>query len=103
MSSINLFNPTLLEGRDELFETLLTHKNVVIERIQSPAGSRSELYRQEQDEWVCLLQGEATLELEDKTLKLQSGETLFIPSGAPHRVLDTSDTPLCIWLAVHIQ
>lgn len=103
MSSFNLFESEPLESPEELFETLLKCKNVLIERIQSPPDTRSALYRQKQDEWVCLLQGEATLELENRTLKLHTGETLFIPGGTPHRVLNTSQDPLCIWLAVHIN
>ena len=82
---------------------MLECRNVSIERIQSPAMTRSEPFLQEQDEWVCLLQGEATMEMGSKIVCLKSGETLFIPSGTLHRVLNTSTDPLCIWLAVHIH
>lgn len=103
MSPFNLFNLKPMSGQAELFETLLECRNVLIERIQTPARTRSELYIQEQDEWVCLLQGEATLEMDSKIVTLGSGETLFIPSGTPHRVLTTSKDPVCIWLAIHIH
>ncbi|MEN8177007.1 MAG: cupin domain-containing protein [Pseudomonadota bacterium] len=103
MPFINIFKSTPMDGQAEQFETLLKCKNVTIERIQSPAMTRSERYNQEQDEWVCLLQGEATIEMGNTILTLHSGETLFIPSGTPHQVLNTSTDPLCIWLAVHIH
>lgn len=100
---MNLFHIKASDGQAESFETLLTCKNVVIERIQSPPRMISELFNQKQDEWVCLLQGEATLKLESGTITLLAGETLFIPSGTVHQVLDTSTEPPCIWLAVHIH
>lgn len=85
-----------------MFETLLQCRNVTIERIQSPPGTRTEIFNQPQDEWVSLLQGEAELELAGEVIRLSAGETLFIPAGTPHRVLNTSKRPTCIWLAVHI-
>ena len=103
MSGINLFEPQHMSGPTESCETLLACRNVMIERIQSPAGTRSELYIQDQDEWVCLVQGKAQLEMGEETVKLTAGETLFIPAGTPHRVVDTSDNPTCIWLTVHIH
>ncbi len=103
MSPFNLFNPKPMSGQVESLETLLECRNVSIERIHSPARTHSELYIQEQDEWVCLVQGEATLEMDSKIISLHCGEALFIPSGVPHRVLNTSKDPLCIWLAVHIH
>jgi cupin 2 domain-containing protein len=103
MPRFNLFKPEQIGGETERFETLLQCRNVTIERIQSPADTRSELFVQQQDEWVCLLQGKAQLEMAGKTLQLTAGETLFIPAGTPHRVLNTGAQPSCIWLAVHIH
>ena len=34
---------------------------------------------------------------------LGPGDYLFIPAHTPHRVLETSDTPPCLWLAVHVH
>jgi cupin 2 domain-containing protein len=49
------------------------------------------------------LQGEAQLAMGDHQIQLKAGETLFIPAGVPHRVLNTSHQPTCIWLSVHIH
>lgn len=103
MDGINLFKPPHKPGPAESFDTLLKCRNVMIERIQSPAGTRSKLFIQDQDEWVCLLQGKAKLEMGKEIVKLTAGETLFIPAGTPHRVIDTSEDPTCLWLAVHID
>ena len=103
MAAFNLFEPQHLNGDRESFETLLQHGNVTIERILSPPNTRSETFVQTQDEWVCLLRGEAQLEMGDQQIELKTGDTLFIPAGTPHRVLNTSDHPTCIWLAVHIH
>ena len=103
MAAFNLFDPEHFSGESEAFETLLQQGNVTIERILSPAGTRSQTFVQAQDEWICLLQGEAQLEMDDRKIRLTAGETLFIAAGTPHRVLSTSADPTCIWLAVHIH
>ncbi|MDD3852178.1 MAG: cupin domain-containing protein [Syntrophomonadaceae bacterium] len=91
---------------EELFETLWKNEKLVIERIIS-TGQQSApgfWYRQEKHEWVILLQGEATLSYEDKTIKnLTAGDYLYIPAGLAHRVEKTSQNPPCIWLAVHFN
>lgn len=99
----NLFRnlPELDQG--ESFETLLTCRNVVIERIASSARVEPTLYDQRQDEWVCLLQGEADLWIDGDQVTLVAGDALFIPAHRPHRVLRTSGEPPCVWLAVHIH
>ena len=98
----NLFTdlPSLVTGEE--FKEILRCQNVVIERIVSSNQPDSNTYNQQQDEWVILLQGEATLEFEREIKKLKSGDYLFIPAHTPHRVINTSTQPSCIWLAIHI-
>ncbi|MBL3590433.1 MAG: cupin domain-containing protein [gamma proteobacterium endosymbiont of Lamellibrachia anaximandri] len=103
MAATNLYQPANAPAEEESFETLLQCGNVSIEKIQSPPATRTETYDQEQDEWIALLQGQASLQIEDRIVTLQSGDTLFIPAHTPHRVLETSTDPTCIWLAVHIH
>lgn len=99
----NLFRdlPALEEG--EWCETLLTCRQVVIERIASSERVAPTLYDQVQDEWVCLLQGAADLWIDGESVTLVAGDSLFIPAHRPHRVLRTSGDPPCLWLAVHIH
>ena len=75
-----------------------------IERIVSRghASPPDFWYDQEQDEWVCLVQGEARLAWDHGGVEiLRPGDCLFIPAHARHRVESTSNDPPCIWLAVH--
>ena len=100
----NIFNlPTELP-KDELFETLLSGKNILIERIISTGQTTppEQWYDQERDEWVILLQGEAEIAYSDRTtIKLKAGDYVFIPAHRKHRVEYTSKKPPCIWLAIH--
>ena len=84
----------------ETFATLLEHKNIKINRIVSSDELAETEYIQEEDEWLVLLEGEATLLLGDEKKTLRKGDTLFIPSKTPHRVLSTQSGT--VWLTVHI-
>jgi len=100
----NIFKLPLSLPNQELFETLVSGKDILIERIISfgqttPPG---EWYDQEKDEWVILLQGEACLYYENGSqIKLNAGDYLLIPAHQKHRVTYTSSEPPCIWLAIH--
>lgn len=103
MTRSNLFADIPDQLGSELFQTLLQCRNILIERIISPPATRSKQLLQSQDEWIAVLQGWAVIENDNQTVTLKPGDTLFIPSNTPHQVMDTSQTPLCIWLAVHIH
>jgi len=97
---MNLFDYTLPKT-GETFTTLLQHKNIEIVRIVSADTLEEKCYIQEEDEWVIVLEGEATLEIEGTATRLRRGESLLIPAHTPHRVLQTQQGTL--WLAVHIS
>ncbi len=100
----NIFNLPLSLPNEELFEPLLSSKNILIERIISTGQITppQQWYNQEKDEWVILLQGEAELLYDNNTrILLKAGDYLFIPAGQKHRVEYTSAEPPCIWLAIH--
>jgi cupin 2 domain-containing protein len=55
------------------------------------------------DEWVVIVSGAATLELEDAPpLAMQPGDHLLIPAGRKHRVVWTDPDRATVWLAVHL-
>ncbi len=89
---------------DEIMQVLASGSDVHIERIVSrahatPAG---EWYDQDHDEWVMLLRGKASLELDDgNILPMQPGDYVFLPAHTRHRVAATSDAPPAVWLAIH--
>jgi cupin 2 domain-containing protein len=84
----------------ETFLELLKHRNLLVERIVSSARTTPQCYVQAQDEWVVLLQGEATMDIDGRTETLQSGDYVFLPAGTPHTVQSTSEGAL--WLAIHL-
>jgi len=97
----NLYADASLGGSGERFDTLLRHRNLLIERIVSAASDLpSSEYRQTQDEWVILLQGQAMLTLDGEAITLAAGDYVFIAAGAPHTVESRSEGTL--WLAVHL-
>ena len=84
----------------ESLTTLLEHKNIKINRIVSSNIIESIQYLQEEDEWLVLLGGKATILIDNKKKILKKGDTLFIPAETPHEVLETKDGT--VWLTVHI-
>ena len=97
----NLFTDSAAPAAGERFETLLAHRNLVVERIVSGADVAAVEYLQPQDEWVVLLRGTATLLVAGETLALTAGDHLFLPARVPHTVVHTS--PGALWLAVHLH
>lgn len=96
----NLFTDAEPPVEGERFETLLRHRNLVVERIVSSAVATLQEYIQGQDEWVLLIRGEAELEVAGERTVLRVGDYLFLPAGVPHTVRRTSEG--AIWLAVHL-
>ena len=101
MQISNLFKNAEAPRQGERLETLLAHKNLVIERIVSSASVPPTEYVQTQDEWVAMIRGHATLELAGETILLESGDCIFLPSGTRHTVRRVSEGAL--WLTVHLH
>jgi cupin 2 domain-containing protein len=74
--------------------------NAFVEQILSGRLDVPADYLQEQDEWVVVLEGAATLEVGGETVELAARDWLFLPSGRPHRLVETE--PGTSWLAVHV-
>jgi cupin 2 domain-containing protein len=102
----NLFTAQKVEpsGAGEIFHTLLESPHVKLEHIishghASPPGF---WYDQEEDEWVLLLCGGATLEFADGGMvNLAPGDHLTIPKRIRHRVHRTTED--AIWLALFLK
>lgn len=100
----------------EIFESLVDHPQVQIERILS-WGHTSPVtgwYDQAWQEWVMVVQGEAVVEwVESETgdmgdtaiavqsLRLKPGDYLLLPAHCRHRVAWTTPAQPTLWLAVH--
>lgn len=101
MPIANLFRDSAPPAQGERFDTLLSHRNLVIERILSSSRIESVDYVQEQDEWVLLARGAARMTVAGEAVELTAGDHLFLAAGTPHRVERTSDGAL--WLAIHLH
>jgi cupin 2 domain-containing protein len=96
----NLFDDADSPDTGERFETLARVRQVTIERIVSSATPDVTRYVQEHDEWVALLRGEATLEIDGVARELRAGDHVLLPARTPHIVRRTSAG--AVWLAVHV-
>jgi cupin 2 domain-containing protein len=100
----NLFElPSVLPTAEEI-EVVAEGEKIRIERIVSTGQTTSvgEWYDQAEDEWVTLLQGEAELSFAaGERHRLKAGDHLKIPAHCRHRVEYTSESPQCVWIAVH--
>lgn len=97
----NLFHDAVPPVDGERIETLLEHRQLVIERIVSSARVQPAEYVQAQDEWVVILQGSAVLDIDGRETRMMTGDHVFLPAGTPHTVVATSEGT--IWLAVHLH
>ena len=104
MKSQNIFSNIPRNLEKELFESLIKHDAVMIERIISKGqkSPQSGWHDQEKNEWVMVLKGKAVLSFEDQSsIQLNEGDFINIPSHKKHKVAWTDPDNETIWLAVH--
>jgi len=103
----NLFDNIPADVPEELFTTILQANGVRIERIvsQGHVSPPGFWYDQEENEWVVVLEGHATVQFESepKSVELQRGSYVNIPSHARHRVAWTDPNQKTVWLAIHYK
>lgn len=100
----NLFDEIKTGLAEEEIATLLARPGVRIERIVSTGQTSPQgfWYDQPSDEWVVLLSGSATLEIEgEPDIPLRPGDYVFLPAHKRHRVARTDTDQPSVWLAVH--
>ena len=101
----SLFENIPAELPEELFETICSTSDVMIERIVSNGHASPEgfWYDQDTNEFVLVVQGSAGLKIagEDDIRVLRPGDYLNIAAHVRHRVEWTDGTCKTIWLAVH--
>lgn len=86
-----------------MFEDLLKHDNVRIERIVSKGHISPEQgwYDQAENEWVIVLQGAAKLLFDGgREVNLLPGGYINIPAHCKHKVSWTEPNSITVWLAV---
>ena len=104
MKTVNIYNQIPDNLSAEVFEVLVQSKDVKIERIISKGHKSPDTgwYDQEQNEWVLVLKGNASICFEDETMiELNVGDYINISAHSKHRVISTSAITETIWLAIH--
>ena len=104
MKTVNIYKQIPDDLGEEIFEVLVQSKDVKIERIISKGHKSPDTgwYDQEQNEWVLVLKGNASICFEDETvIDLNEGDYINIPVHRKHRVISTSAITETIWLAIH--
>ena len=104
MQISNIFNNIPKNINKELFEDIISKDGIKIQRIvsQGHITTDNEWYDQENDEWVIVLQGGATISFEGQDdVHLNVGDYINIPAHKKHRVSWTSENEKTIWIAVH--
>jgi len=82
----------------ERLDRLAAFANVVVEQISSGALAAPVDYEQDEDEWVVLLDGRASMVVAGEPVELEPGDWLFLPARVRHRLVETQ--PGTRWLAV---
>ncbi|WCP69487.1 cupin domain-containing protein [Vibrio tubiashii] len=88
---------------EEVFEDIVSGRDVRIERILSHGQSSPESgwYDQDESEWVMVLSGFGVIEFEDgRIVKLEQGDHVNIPAHCKHKVKQTAQDEITVWLAV---
>lgn len=100
----NLFEQLPADLDQEVFQTLLTHGSMQLERIVSRGHASPDdfWYDQPRNEWVMVLQGAAVVAIAGRgEVRLEPGGYLNLPARTRHRVAWTAPDTETIWLAVH--
>jgi len=103
METGNIYKQVPDNLSEEISELLVQSKNVKIERIISRGHKSpdSGWYDQDQNEWVVVLKGSASISFENETgVDLREGDYIDISAHIKHKVTSTSAITETIWLAI---
>ncbi len=83
----------------ERFERVVRLPGASVMLITSSSEPEPVDYTQFGDEWVVVLSGSATLEVDGDPVSLGAGDWVLLPARVPHRVVATDAGTR--WLAIH--
>lgn len=104
MKQCNIFEEIPEDLAAEQFEEILSAEGLTLERIVSKGhiSPKEGWYDQEQNEWVMVVKGAATILFEaGEKIELIAGSYLEIAAGKKHKVSWTDPGVETIWLALH--
>lgn len=94
-----LLDGSAAPGEGERHAPLAKLGGTVIEQIVSSRHTPPQDYLQDHDEWVVLLAGAATVDVDGESFDLRERDWLLLPARVPHRLVRTEQGT--VWLAVH--
>jgi cupin 2 domain-containing protein len=93
-----LNDPDSAPGTGERVHRLAEVGRVVIDQILSGRLDGPIDYRPDVDEWVAVLAGGATIDVDGERVRLGPGDWVVLPAHTPHRLVETD--PGTSWLTV---
>jgi len=82
-----LSEATSAPASGERVDVVIRVGGLAIEQISTGALSGPVDYRQDQDEWVMVLEGGAVLEVDGEAMDLAPRSWVHLPAGIPHRLV----------------
>lgn len=77
------------------YYVLADEPNYKLKRIVvNPGGKLSYQFHHHRQEFWTIVEGNAVVILEEKEIHLSYGESIFIPQGAKHRIMNLSEKPV---------
>ncbi|MFA5215428.1 cupin domain-containing protein [Sulfuricurvum sp.] len=95
---MNIYEIEEPERGKETFLLLHQTPTLKIEAIRSRLSVAGVIYDQNEDEWVVLVRGSATMEIQGVKHALKEGDSVFLARHTRHQVLSTSDD--AVWIGV---
>jgi cupin 2 domain-containing protein len=93
--------PSDAPAAGERTDHLVDGHRVTIEQILSGQVDTPLDYQPERHEWVAVLTGGATLDVDGETVDLAPGDWVVLPADVPHRLTRVDEGTS--WLAVHFD
>lgn len=83
---------------EEIVDEIFSSDNVKVTRISS-TNQTTDWFCENVKEVAILLEGEATIEFENRKVSMKKGDVIIINPLEKHRVINTS--PIGLWLAIY--
>lgn len=99
MEVFNLFDHIRFSYLEEVEEGIFENEKVRALRTMS-LNQVTDFMIQEEDEFVILMDGFASIETESEIVRMKKGDFLFIPKGLRHRVIDQDKA---LWFCLFVK
>lgn len=99
MEVFNLFEHIKFSDLEEVEEGIFENEKVRALRTLS-LNQVTDYMVQDEDEFVILMDGFASIETEEEVVRMKKGDFLFIPKGLRHRVINQDKA---VWFCAFIK